>query len=80
MLISTSQHKYKKQQWDNTAKKTTYQLMLFTSKYKLLKISACLQTAFATETHLTEGQWQEEQENMVKLWMIQAGTHMLFWG
>jgi hypothetical protein len=37
-------------------KRKTDQLWLFTFKYKLLKISACLQTAFATEIHLAEGQ------------------------
>jgi hypothetical protein len=37
-------------------KRKTNQLRLFTFKHKLLKISAYLQTAFATETHLAEGQ------------------------
>jgi hypothetical protein len=33
-----------------------------------------LQTAFAAETHLAEGQWLKKQVNMVKLRMFRAGT------
>jgi hypothetical protein len=33
------------------------QLRLFTLKHDLLKIAVDLQTAFAAETHLAEGQW-----------------------
>jgi hypothetical protein len=33
-----------------------------------------LQTAFVVETHLAEGQWLEEQVNMVKLRMLRVGT------
>jgi hypothetical protein len=38
-----------------------YQLRLFKLKHNLLKISINLQTAFAAETHLAEGQWLKEQ-------------------
>jgi hypothetical protein len=40
-------------------------LRLFTLKYDLLKISVYLQTAFAADTHLAEGQWLKEQLNVV---------------
>jgi hypothetical protein len=43
------------------------QLRLFKLKHDLLKISVDLQTAFAEDTHLAEGQWLKEQLNMVKL-------------
>jgi hypothetical protein len=36
-------------------------------KLLTLKVSVNLHTAFAVETHLTEGQWLEEQGNMLKL-------------
>jgi hypothetical protein len=32
------------------------------------------ETALAAETHRAEGQWPEEQENVVKLRMFRAGT------
>jgi hypothetical protein len=41
------------------------QLRLFKLKHNLLKISADLQTAFAADTHLAEGQWLKEQLNVV---------------
>jgi hypothetical protein len=44
--------------------------------YYLLKISVHLQTAFATETHLAEGQWLKEQPNEVKLRMFRVGIRM----
>jgi hypothetical protein len=50
-------------------KKEIDQLRLFMLKHEL-------QTAFAAETHLAEGQWQEEQADMVKLRMFRAGTRM----
>jgi hypothetical protein len=49
---------------------------LFTFKNEFLKISIALQTALAAETHLAEGQWLEEQLNMVKLSMFREGTRM----
>jgi hypothetical protein len=50
------------------------QLGLLTVKHEFLKLFAYLQTAFAVETHLAEGQWLEEQVNMVKLRMFRVGT------
>jgi hypothetical protein len=50
--------------------------MLFTLKHDLLKVYVHLQTAFAAETHLAEGQWLKEQLNMVKLCMFRVGTRM----
>jgi hypothetical protein len=37
-------------------------------------MSLSLQTAFAVETHLAEGQWLEEQVNVLKLGMLRVGT------
>jgi hypothetical protein len=47
---------------------------LLTLKCELLKILVCLQTALALETHVAEGQWLEEQVNMVKLPIFRVGT------
>jgi hypothetical protein len=54
------------------------QLRLFKLKHDLLKISVDLQTAFAADTHLAEGQWLKEQLNVVKLrtCMFRVGTRM----
>jgi hypothetical protein len=52
------------------------QLRLFKFKHDLLKISLHLQTAFAADTNLAEGQWLKEQLNMVKLRMFRVGTRM----
>jgi hypothetical protein len=52
------------------------QLRLFKLKHDLLKISVDLQTAFAADTHLAEGQWLKEQLNVVKLRMFRVGTRM----
>jgi hypothetical protein len=46
------------------------QLRLFKLRRGLLKISINLQTAFAADTHLAEGQWLKEQLNVVKLRMF----------
>jgi hypothetical protein len=51
--------------------------MLFVFERKFLKISVDLQTALAAETHLAEGQWLEEQLNIVKLRMLRSGTRIL---
>jgi hypothetical protein len=40
---------------------------LFIFKHEVLIISLNLKTAFTAQTHLAEGQWLEEQLNMVKL-------------
>jgi hypothetical protein len=39
-------------------------------------MSVYLQTAFAAETHLSEGQWLKEQLNVLKLRMFRVGTRM----
>jgi hypothetical protein len=52
------------------------QLRLFALKHELLKITADVQTAFATDTHLAEGQWLKEQLNVLKLRMFRVGTRM----
>jgi hypothetical protein len=80
-----TQHEYKQQQqYDSTGKnkkatktKKTNQLSQFTLKHKLFKICACLQTAFAAETHLTLGHWLKGQLNMVKLRMFRVETRIL---
>jgi hypothetical protein len=43
-------------------------------KYELLKISTNLQTKFAAETHLSVGQWLEEQMNIQKFRIFPVGT------
>jgi hypothetical protein len=50
------------------------QLRLFELKNKFLKISEDLQTALTAEAHLAEGQWLDEQLNMVKLPMFRVGN------
>jgi hypothetical protein len=45
-------------------------------KRDLIKISVDLQTAFAAETHLAEGQWLKEQLSMAKLRTFRVGTRM----
>jgi hypothetical protein len=47
---------------------------LFTLKHELLKTSVRLQTAFAAEAHLAEGQGLEEHVNMVKLTNVPSTT------
>jgi hypothetical protein len=42
-------------------------LMFFILKREFLEISVDLQTAFSAETRPAEGQWLEEQVNVVKL-------------
>jgi hypothetical protein len=51
-------------------------IRIFKLKDDLLKISVDLQTAFAADTHLAEGQWLKEQLNVVKLRMFRVGTRM----
>jgi hypothetical protein len=50
--------------------------MLFILKHEFLNISVHLQSAFAAETRLAEGQWLEEQLNWVKLRMFRVGTRI----
>jgi hypothetical protein len=52
------------------------QLRLFKLEHDLLKISLDLQTAFAADAHLAEGQWLKEQLNVVKLRMFRVGARM----
>jgi hypothetical protein len=52
------------------------QLRLFKLKHELLKIYVDLQTAFAADTHLAEGQWLKGQPNVVKLRMFPVGIGM----
>jgi hypothetical protein len=52
------------------------QLRLFKLKHDLLKISVDLQTAFAADIHLAEGQWLKEQLNVAKLRMFRVGTRV----
>jgi hypothetical protein len=41
---------------------------------EFLNISVSLHTAFPDEAHLAEGQWLEEQVNMLKLRILAVGT------
>jgi hypothetical protein len=41
--------------------------MILTLKQEFLKIYASLQTAFAAAAHLADGQWVQNQVNMLKL-------------
>jgi hypothetical protein len=50
------------------------QFRLLILKQVFLKKSVSLQTAFAAETRLAEGQWLEEPVDMLKLWMFRVGT------
>jgi hypothetical protein len=52
------------------------QIRLFTLKYDLLQVFVDLQTAFAENTHLAEGQWLKEQLNVLKLRTFRVGTRM----
>jgi hypothetical protein len=48
----------------------------FTLKHGLVKLSVDLQTALAAETHVQEGQWSEDQLNILKLRMSEVGTRV----
>jgi hypothetical protein len=79
--VSTNTNNSNKTTQDKTNKTTTKerkmdQLRLFTLKYDLLKISVDLQTSFAVEIHLAEGQWLKEQLNVLKLRVFRVGTRM----
>jgi hypothetical protein len=60
----------------HTQKRKIDLLRLFIFKHDLLKISVDLQTAFAADTHLAEGQCLKEQPNVVELRMFRVGTRM----
>jgi hypothetical protein len=70
----TTQDKTNKQKKEQQKQRKIHQLRLFTLKHDLLKISVDLQTAFAAETHLAEGQWLKEQLNVLKLCMFRVRT------
>jgi hypothetical protein len=53
------------------------QLKLSKLKHDLLKISIDLQTAFAADTHLAEGQWLKERRNVIKLRMFRVATRII---
>jgi hypothetical protein len=57
---------------ETTKTKKINQFRFLTLKQVLLKMYVSLQTAFAVETHLAEGQWLEEQVNMLKFCMFRA--------
>jgi hypothetical protein len=59
---------------ETTKQRKMDQLRLFTLKYDVLKIYVDLQTAFAADTHLAEGQWLKEQLKVVKLRIFRVGT------
>jgi hypothetical protein len=71
-----SKNTNKKRSKETTKERKIEQPRLLTLKHDLLKISVDLQTAFAAETHLAQGQWLKEQLNVVKLRMFQVGTRM----
>jgi hypothetical protein len=50
------------------------QFRVSTRKKVFLKISVSLHTTFAIESRLTEGQWLEEQVNVLKVRMFRVGT------
>jgi hypothetical protein len=72
----TTQNKTKKKHQKQVKRDKNGPGKAFELKHDLLKISVDLQTAFAADTHLAEGQWLKEQLNMVKLRMFRVGTRM----
>jgi hypothetical protein len=60
----------------NTTNTKIDELKLFTIKHELLQIYVGLQTAFAAETHVVEGDWLEEHVNVVKLLMLHIESRM----
>jgi hypothetical protein len=75
--VIRSQHEYNnsKATQDNREREREEmdQLKFFTLIHELLQISIYLQTAIATETHLSEGQWLK----VIKLCVFRVGTRML---
>jgi hypothetical protein len=55
--VSTNTNDSNKTTQDKKKNRKMDQLRLVTLKHDLLKISVDLQTAFAADTHLAEGQW-----------------------
>jgi hypothetical protein len=66
----------KKRRTRETTRKKSDELMLFIFKGEFLKSSVDLHTALAAETNRIEGQWLEEQQNMVKFHAFRIGTRM----
>jgi hypothetical protein len=66
------QHRTKR----TTNNKENGPLKAFYTQIRAIKIFIHLQTAFAAETHLAEGQWLKEQRNVVMLRVFQVGTKM----
>jgi hypothetical protein len=75
--IQTAIRQHRTKHTKTTKQRKMDQLKLFKLKHGLLKISVDLQTAFAADTHLAEGQWLKEQLNVVKLRMFPVGTRRL---
>jgi hypothetical protein len=73
--VSTNTNSNKTTNDKTTTKETTKQKAFYTQT-RLTKISVDLQTAFAAETHLAEGQWLKRQPNVLKLRMFRVGTRM----
>jgi hypothetical protein len=63
----TTQTKIHKKQQNKQWKQNKKNFRLLTLKHDSLKICISLRGALAVETHLAEGQWPEEQVNMLKL-------------
>jgi hypothetical protein len=53
-----------------------YQLKLFIFKPEFQTVTD-LHTTFAAETHATEGEWLEEQLNVVRLVMFRVGITII---
>jgi high-affinity K+ transport system ATPase subunit B len=59
------QHRTKQQSKKTQENKNSKSVSLLKLQHDLLKISIDLETAFAADTHLAEGQWLKEQLNVV---------------
>jgi hypothetical protein len=72
----TTRDKTNKTKTKVTIKTKMDQLWLFTFRHELFEISVHLQTEFAAETSLAEGQWLKEQLNVVWPRMFRVGTRI----
>jgi hypothetical protein len=61
---------HRKKHTTNNKNKNEFRLLILNQDF--LKMSLSLQTAFAVEIHLADGQWLEEQVNMLKLRMFRV--------
>jgi hypothetical protein len=73
-IRTTAIRQHRTKQTKQETKKKMNRLRLLKLKHDLLKISIDLQTAFAADTHLAEGQWLKEELNVVKLRTFRVGT------